>query len=91
MHALDLGCQVIAFDAQPDAVNRVVQTLARARDAQGRLMLESFHGYTNVLGCVVNPAPLWVMPPGLPCSKRLAVAFVGAHRCALWGPRAAVA
>ncbi len=49
IHALDMGCQVIAFDKDLGAVNRMVQTVAKARNAQGNLMLESFHGFVNAV------------------------------------------
>ncbi len=53
--ALDLGCQVIAFDMLDINVNRVVQTIARARGRDGRPLLERFHVFHNGLRCVVPP------------------------------------
>ena len=47
MHALEMGCQVIAIDKVPGNMHRVVQTMTKARDSHGRLMIESFHGFTN--------------------------------------------
>jgi hypothetical protein len=47
--ALELGCQVVAFDMLAMNVNRVVQTVSVATDADGTRWLDRFHGYINGL------------------------------------------
>ena len=49
--ALELGCQVVAFDMLAINVNRVIQTVSATRDADGTRWLDRFHGYINGLRC----------------------------------------
>lgn len=47
--ALELGCQVVAFDMLAINVNRVLQTVSTVRDADGSRWLDRFHGFINGL------------------------------------------
>lgn len=56
MLALNRGCHVVAFDILSENVNRVVQTVARAKGEDGRLYLERFSAFQNGVNNVPGAA-----------------------------------
>ncbi len=84
MLALNRGCHVVAFDILSENVNRVVQTVARAKGEDGRLFLERFSAFQNGVKCVPRVcAPVCVPVCAPVCVPVCAPGFGLEHGCCL--------